>query len=124
MVKAGSWMSGVAGCLLLLDAYGKLVEAAPVIEGTVRLGYPQHLILVMGAIELVCAVAYLVPRSSVVGAILLTGYLGGAVATHMRIGDPLLTHVLSPVYMAVFIWGGLFLRDGRLRVLVPIRAKA
>jgi len=121
MVRAGRIVTGIAGFLLLLDAYGKVIEVAPVVEGTIRLGYPPHLIFVMGAMEAACTVAYLIPRSSVFGAILLTGYLGGAVATHLRIGDPVLTHIFSPIYMAILIWAGLLLRENRLRPLIPIR---
>ena len=86
-----------------------------------QLGYPVSLALGIGAVELACLVLYVIPRTSVLGAILLTGYLGGAVATHVRVGSPLLTHVLFPIYVAALVWGGLFLREGRLRALVPLR---
>ena len=115
MVKAGRFLSGLVVFLLLLDAVGKLTQHAKVIEGTVRLGYPEDLVLVIGVIELVCVLVYAVPRTAIAGAVLLTGYLGGAVATHLRIGDPLWTHVLAPVYMAMFVWTGLVLRrDGKI----------
>ena len=110
MVRAGKIVSGLAVFLLLLDAVGKLTEHAKVIEGTVRLGYPAKLVLVIGVIELVCVLTYAVPRTAIAGAVLLTGYLGGAVATHLRVGDPLWTHVLAPVYMATFVWAGVVLR--------------
>lgn len=74
--------------------------------------------------ELICVAIYLVPRTSLLGAILLTGYLGGAIASHVRIGDPLFSHVLFPTYVAALIWGGLYLRDARVRALVPVRALA
>jgi hypothetical protein len=76
----------------------------------------------IGLLELVCLVLYVIPRTSVLGAILLTGYLGGAVATHVRVGSPMLTHVLFPIYVAALVWGGLFLREARLRALVPLRS--
>jgi DoxX-like family len=72
-------------------------------------------------IELVCLVLYLVPRTSVLGALLLTGYLGGAIATHVRVGSPLVGYTLFPIYVALFIWGGLYLRETRLRELLPFR---
>lgn len=113
--------TALVSSLLLLDASGKLLEVAPVVKGTTELGYPAALVLTIGIIELLCIVAYLVPVTSALGAVLLTGYLGGAIATHLRIGSPLLTHVLSPIYVAVFVWGGLYLRDERLRALIPLR---
>jgi hypothetical protein len=75
----------------------------------------------IGIIELVCLVLYLVPRTSILGGILLTGYLGGAIATHVRISSPVLTHTLFPVYVALLLWGGLYLRETRLRAIVPLR---
>ena len=90
-------------------------------EGTVKLGYPETVIVPLGIILLTCTILYVIPRTSVLGAILLTGYLGGAVATHVRVGDPLFTHVLFPVYLGVLIWGGLYLRDDRLPALIPLK---
>lgn len=113
-VWTGRFLSGLIASLLLLDAYGKLAELQPVIEGTARMGYPVHLVFALGVIELVCVAVYLVPRTAVIGAVLLTGYFGGAVASHVRIEDPLWTHVLSGVYAASLVWGGLVLRDHRL----------
>jgi hypothetical protein len=78
-------------------------------------------VLVIGVIELVCLVLYLVPQTSVLGALLLTGYLGGAIATHVRVGSPLMSHTLFPIYVALMVWGGLYLREGRLRALLPFR---
>jgi len=91
------------------------------VEGTARLGYPTSVLLGIGIVEVACLIAYVLPRTSVLGAILLTGYLGGAVATHVRIGSPLFSHVLFPIYLAVLIWGALFLRHDRLRALIPLR---
>jgi hypothetical protein len=115
-------LSGLATLFLLMDAGGKLAKAAPVVEGTTQLGYPEHVIVGLGVALLVSVLLYAVPQTAVLGAILVTGYLGGAVATHVRVGNPLFTHVLFPVYVAVFVWGGLFLRDRRVRALVPLRS--
>ena len=93
----------------------------PVIDGTLQLGYPRDSVFSLGLVLLSCVLAYAVPRTSVLGALLLTGYLGGAVATHVRVANPLFSHVLFPTYVAAFLWGGLILRDARLRVLLPIR---
>jgi hypothetical protein len=115
------WTGGIIGALavlfLLVDTIGKLLTLPPVVEGTTRLGYPAGVVLGIGIVELGCLVVYLVPRTAILGAILLTGYLGGAVATHVRIGSPLFTHVLFPVYAGLLIWGALVLRDRGLRAL-------
>jgi hypothetical protein len=118
---AGRIISGLPVLFLLMDAVMKLVKPAFVVEGTVKLGYSEAVILPLGVVLLVCTILYVIPRSSVLGAILPTGYLGGAVATHVRVGDPLFTHVLFPVYIGVLIWLGLYLRDYRLSALVPVR---
>ena len=117
----GRIMSGLPALFLFVDAVGKLVKPAPVVEGTLQLGYPESVILGLGIVLLACTVLYVSPRTAILGAILLTGYLGGAVATHVRVGSPLFTHILFPVYVAVLIWGGLYLRDERLRALIPLR---
>lgn len=119
-VWTGRVLSTLAVLFLLFDAIGKLLRPAAVVEGTVALGWPAGMILPLGIIQLVCLAFYLIPRTSVLGAILWTGYLGGAVATHVRIGQPLFTHILFPVYIAVLLWLGLWLRDRRLRTLLPI----
>ena len=122
--KGRRWIGGVITTLsalfLLMDGVGKLIKPAPVIEGTIALGYPESVLLGLGIVLIVCTGLYVIPRTAVLGAMLLTGYLGGAVATHVGVGDPLLTHALFPAYLAVLIWGGLFLRDRRLRALVPL----
>jgi hypothetical protein len=117
----GRIMSVLPALFLFIDGVGKLVKPAPVVEGTVQLGYPESVLLGLGIVLLTCTVIYVIPRTAVLGAILLTGYLGGAVATHVRVGSPLLSHILFPVYVAVLIWGGLYLRDKRLRALIPVR---
>ena len=118
---AGRIISALPILFLLFDASMKLIKAVPVVEGTVKLGYPESTIVPLGIVLLVCTVLYAIPQTSVLGAMLLTGYLGGAVATHVRVGDPLFTHVLFPVYMGILVWLGLYLRELRLRALAPLR---
>jgi len=118
---AGRVISALAVLFLLFDAVIKLMKAPAVLEAFRRLGYPENLAPGIGILLLACIAVYVIPRTSVLGAILLTGYLGGAVATHVRVRDPLFSHVLFPVYMGVLIWGGLFLRDHRLRAHIPLR---
>ncbi|HEX2121471.1 MAG TPA: DoxX family protein [Thermoanaerobaculia bacterium] len=117
----GRVLSALAILFLLFDAVGKLVRPPQVVEGTTQLGWPVSVILTLGVIQLVCLILYAVPRTAVLGAILWTGYLGGAVATHVRIENPLFTHILFPTYVAALLWGGLWLRDRRLRELLPLR---
>jgi hypothetical protein len=114
-------MSALPALFLFVDSIGKLVKPAPVVEGTVQLGYPESVLLGLGLVLITCTVLYVIPRTAVLGAILLTGYLGGAIATHVRVASPLFSHILFPVYVAVLIWGGLYLRDERLRALIPLR---
>jgi hypothetical protein len=85
-----------------------------------QLGFPESVIVGLGIVLLACVILYVIPGTSILGAILLTGYLGGAVASHVRVGDPLFSHVLFPVYLGVLVWGGLFLREPRLRQLMPL----
>ena len=122
--RAGFVCGGLAALFLLLDAAAKVLSAQPAVDGTVALGWPAGLVVVLGVLELACVVAYVGPRTAVLGAILLTGYLGGAVATHVRMSNPLASHVLFPVYIALLVWGGLVLRDARLRALVPLSARS
>jgi hypothetical protein len=117
----GRTLSGLAALFLLADGAGKLLRARPVMEGTIQLGYAPEIVFTLGVVLVSCVLTYLVPRTSVLGALLLTGYLGGAVATHVRVGNPLFTHVLFPTYVAALLWGGLLLRDARLRALLPLR---
>jgi hypothetical protein len=114
---AGRVLSAVAVLFLLFDAAIKLVVIPPVVESFARLGLPLHLARGIGALELACLIAYVIPRTAIPGAILLTGFLGGAVVTHVRVGDPLLTHALFPVYIGAMVWGGLLFR-GRLTALI------
>ena len=117
---AGRTLTTVGALFMLLDGAMKLVKPAPVVEATVRLGFSEDVILGLGIVLLACTALYLIPRTSVLGAILLTGYLGGAVATHVRVWEGLFP-VLFPVLFGAVLWGGLVLRDARLRALVPLR---
>ena len=119
---AGRTLSGLAAAALFADAMGKLLEAPPVIEGTTQLGFHRDAVFTLGVILFTCVLTYVIPRTSIIGALLLTGYLGGAVATHVRVESPLLTHILSPIYVAIVLWCGLLLRDARLRTLLPLRS--
>lgn len=116
----GRVLSGLVGLFLLFDGVAKLFKPAAVVQGTVQLGYPESSIVGIGIVLLVCTALYLIPRTSVLGAILLTGYLGGATATHVRVGGPLF-NILFSVLFGVIVWAGLYLRDERLRALVPFR---
>jgi DoxX-like family len=120
-IRAGQVVSGLAVLFLLIDSAGKLLQVQPVIDGTTALGYAPRVVFPLGVILLSSVVIYLIPQTSAIGAILLTAYLGGAVATHVRVGNPLFSHVLFPTYLAAFIWGGLILRDARLGALLPAR---
>lgn len=118
----GRVLSGLPMLFLTWDGVMKLVQPAIVVKSSQQLGFAPHTVFVLGLLLLAFVALYLIPRTSVVGAVLLTGFLGGAVATHVRMGDPLLSHVLFPTYVAVLFWGGLFLRDSRVRqVLQPPR---
>ena len=118
---AGRIMSGLVVAFLVFDGVLKFFKPAPVAEAFARVGWPLQLANVLGAVLLTCTVLYVIPRTSVLGAMLLTGYLGGAVATHSRVGDPLFSHILFPTYLGILLWGGLYLREERLRGLVPFR---
>ncbi len=117
----GRVMSALPALFLLMDAVMKLMKPKVVVEGTMKLGYPEYVILPLGIVLLLCTLLYIWPLTSVLGAILLTGYLGGAVASHVRVGDPLFSHALFPIYFGILLWCGLVLRDPRLRALLPLR---
>lgn len=114
-------MSGLVVLFLVVDSVIKFIKPAPVVEAFAHLGWPESLAAALGVVLLACTALYMIPSTSVLGAILLTGYLGGAVATHLRAGDPLFSHVLFPTYLGVLLWAGLFLREDRLRALIPLR---
>jgi DoxX-like family len=117
----GRILSALAVLFLLFDAVIKLVKIPAVAQSFSQLGYPINLAVTIATLELVCVAVYVIPSTSVLGAILLTGFLGGAIASHVRVGNPLFSHVLFPVYIGALLWGGLFLREGRLGSLVPLR---
>ena len=111
----GRGLSAIAVLFLIFDAVIKFLPIPVVAESFTQLGYPPQLAWTIGTIELICLAVYLWPRTSVIGAILWTGYLGGAIATHVRVENPLFSHVLFPTYVAALLWIGLLLRDERLR---------
>ena len=121
-IRIGRALTAIPVLFLLVDSVIKLMVIRPVVDSFTQLGWPVHLSVAIGVIELLCVALYLVPRTAVLGAMLLTAYLGGAVATHARVESPLLTHTLFPVYVAVLLWVGLLLRESRLREIVPLRA--
>jgi len=116
----GRIFGGLPAVFLLVDGAMKIVKPAIVVETTVKLGYPESVIVGLGITLLAATVLYLLPATSVLGAILLTGYLGGAVATHVRAGGTLF-EILFPVIVAALLWGGLFFRDPDVRELIPVR---
>jgi len=112
------WVMGILPCLLLVfSAVMKLAHPPQLDEGFSHMGVPIGHALGLGVLELTCTLIYLLPRTSVLGAILLTGYMGGAIQTHIRIGDGIIPHLI----VGVLLWGGLYLRDPRLRALIPLR---
>ncbi len=117
----GLALSGLAIAFLLMDASMKLMRLPIVLKTTAELGWPVSSVLALGVVLLGATTLYAIPRTSVLGAVLLTGYLGGAVATHVRIESPLFSHILFGVYIGLLVWGGLYLRDARLRALFPLR---
>ena len=114
---AGRIISTLPALFLLIDGIMKLVKPRVVVEATAQLGYPESVIVGIGIVLLACTILYLIPRTAIFGAILLTGYLGGAVATHVRISGPLF-NIVFPVILGAMLWGGLYLRDQRIRSLV------
>ena len=117
-VIAGRILTGIVAVLLTLDAGVKLVGAKAAVEGSAQLGFTPQQVFVIGVIAAVCLVVYLIPRTAPIGAVLWTGYFGGAIVTHLRVNDPLFTHILFPIYVSVLIWGSLYLRDPRVRAVV------
>ena len=119
------WTSRILGAIavlfMLFDTGIKLFRESHAVEGTIQLGYPDSTVQLIGIIEAACLVLYLIPRTSVLGMVLMTGYLGGAVATHVRLENPLFSHVLFSVYISLLMWGSLYLREPRLQALLPLR---
>lgn len=120
-VWAGRIMTTLPALFLTFDGVTKLAMNRYVIAATEQLGFPVRVVPILGAVLLTSLALYLIPRTAVLGAILLTGYLGGAVASNVRVGSPLFSYDLAPIYFAIVLWGGLYLRDARLRALVPFR---
>ena len=120
-IRTAGVLSGIAVLFMLFDSTIHLMAIPPVVEAFNQLGFSINLAVPIAVIELVCVILYLIPQTSVFGAVLLTGYLGGAVAANLRIGTPLLSNVLFPVYIGILAWAGLYLRDARLRELFPVR---
>lgn len=126
MRRTGYVMSGLVAAFMLFDGSIKLVPLDVVLQASADLGYPATAAMAreLGLTALICTALYICPRTAVLGAVLLTGYMGGTVATHLRIGSPIFSHMLFGVYLAVLAWGGLYLRDARIRALLPLRDPA
>lgn len=120
-IWVGRMLSTLAILFLTIDGVIKLFKPEFVVKANMQLGYPESAVVPIGIILLVCVVIHLISRTAVLGAVLLTGYLGGAVASQFRIGEPLFSDVLFPVYVAVLIWGGLYLRNEQVSSLVFLR---
>jgi hypothetical protein len=120
-ILTGRILSGLAILFLVFDGAGKLARPEPVVSATLALGYPEWAIPVLGVLLLASVLVHLVPRTAILGAILVTGYLGGAIAAQVRVANPLFSHVLFPAYLALLVWGGLYLRDARARALLAAR---
>ncbi|MES2765808.1 MAG: DoxX family protein [Bacteroidota bacterium] len=120
-IWAGRVMAGIAVLFMLMDAVMHIMRIAPVEQASRQLGFAPELAVPLGVIELLLVIAYLIPRTSIVGAILLTGYFGGAIAANLRIGSPLFSHVLFPVYLAILLWDALYLRDKRVREIFSLK---
>lgn len=118
MLWVGYVVSAVPVLMLLMSAIMKFAKPPAVVEGFTHLGWPENLALALGVVELVCVIIYVIPQTAVLGAILLTGYLGGAIATHVRVGEGF----IGPAIFGVLVWLGLYLRDPRLRALIPLRS--
>lgn len=119
MIWTGRVLSALPVALMAFSAVLKLLKPAPVLQSFAHAGYPESLLVVLGIIELLCCMVYVIPRTAIVGAILMTGYLGGATATNVRVGDP---SWIITVTLGVLVWAGLYLRDARLRTLLPLRS--
>ena len=117
----GRVVAGLIVAFMLLDAAMKFVNPPPVRDAFARTGWPVHLAPVLGAILLTSTILFIIPRTAFLGAILLTAYLGGAVATNLRLENPLFTNTLFPVYFGVLLWGSLWLRDSRIAALIPFQ---
>jgi hypothetical protein len=124
MARVGWVITGIVLLFLLADGVSKVMLAVPVVEATLKMGYPEELVRPLGLILLGCGILYAIPRTAILGAILLTAFLGGAVASHLRLQDPLFSHVLFGAYVGILAWVGLYFRDARLRALLPVGCRA
>jgi len=113
-------MSGLVVLFMLFDAVVKFIHSQEAVDATTQLGYQLHHLAPMGVLAIIATTLYVIPKTSVLGAVLLTGYYGGAIATHFRLDNPLFSHMLFPVYLAILMWGGLWLRNRNLRALFPL----
>jgi DoxX-like family len=120
-VWAGRIISGLITAFMIFDGVMHIMRPAPVVEAFAKLNFPLSFAVPLGIIELACVAFYVIPSTSILGAILLTGYLGGAVAIQLPTGNPFFGEILFPVYIGVFLWGGIYLRDARLRTLIPFQ---
>lgn len=123
-VWTGRVFSGIAVAFMIFDGAIKFSGIKAVADSLAQLGLPADIAPTLGVIGLACTLLYAIPRTAVFGAVLLTGYLGGAIAINLRVGLPLFSHILFPIYLSLFIWGGLWFRDERVRALIPMRATA
>jgi hypothetical protein len=125
MLWTGRILTGIFALFMLGASIAPKLLGMPVAEEIMaQLGWPSGFVLMIGLVELTCLVLYLIPRTSLLGAVLMMGLFGGAIATQIRVGNPLFSHILFSLYLAVFMWGGLWLRDQRLRSLLPIATKS
>jgi hypothetical protein len=120
-LRTGWTFSGLVVAFMLFDSIIKLIRIEPVVQSFQELGYADSIARTIGIMELAITILYAIPRTAVFGAVLLMGVLGGAIASHARLGDPLFSHTLFGVYLGIVAWGGLWLRDQRLRSLFPFR---
>jgi len=119
---SGRIISGLVTAFMIFDGVKHILRPAPVVQGFAQLGFPLRFAVPLGMVSLTCVALYVLPQTSILGAILLTGYLGGAVAIQLPTGNPFFGEVIFPVYIGVFVWGGIYLRDDRVRKLIPFRS--
>lgn len=116
-------MGGIVILFMLMDSIFKFIQPEEVVQGTLELGFSEHHIVILGVLGLISILLYAFPQTSVLGAVLLTGYWGGAIATHLRLDNPLFSHILFPVFLGVLAWGALWLRNERVQDLIPLQKR-
>lgn len=121
---AGRTLTAIPALFMLMDGVGKILRPPAVLEPSLAMGFNAQDVLTLGIIQLACVAFFLVPRTAALGGILLTAYLGGAISIHVKLHNPLFTHILFPVYLGVMVWGGLYMRDSRVRALIPFRSNS